>query len=1289
MSRTSSCRKLFSALCLSFACLIPTARAADLNTADDAVSTGDAWQLDTSTYAGFAGDDNASAMALGRDGALYVAINSTRVPEENVRDLGADKTHNADGDIVLRKYRAGGSELEWTLLLGGAGTDTVQGLVLDGADNVYLCGSSNSAKLTLDTDARKDTDGRAAFAMKIDAQTQKVAWTHWFAGESAARAIALDNAGNLWLGGETSSDKFVSGARLGAGGRVDGWVAQLDANGQWKQALRIGGAGMDFVRALSFDERGALWLCGDTDSRDFPTVEGSKTPFHGGNDAWLMRLSPDLKLESSAFWGGSGDDFARALAVRDGRVVIAGFTTSARDENLRAERVGTLGRWDAFFAQADAEANDWNWSQLWGGEGNDFAAALAIDWRGALIVAGHEDSPDFPVKGAANDWHTQTLGTRGGIDSWLLRLEPAPIDTAEPDAILSAMRPTDALMLGGTGDDWLRGLVLGRNGLVLTGQTSSDDFPIANALQGKRGGATDAFAMWLRGRDALIAFAPDGDFPNDPAPSGNYPTEPAPDTISPRNDPPVDTTPRDDYPRDDTPRSDYPGNNYPSYPSGSYPGGGYPGDYYPDPYPNPYPYPSPYPNQYPSPYPYHYPRPGEPGGGRAELKLRIDPQTVSERAGTHAALGEVWRNTRRNETLVLSLESSRPDRVRVPRRVVIERGESSATFWIDVLDNNRADGDVKVYIKVRNGTSYYNFDADSESLRVLDDEGGRPEKPDFNPFGQPLGLRIEPQRLDKTGTAAARGRVTRRGDLSRPLRVSLSSSAPNLVRVPAQILIEARQDSADFALDVAPEALDAARDVQISARADKQREAVFTLTLSQNNRPAPNVPAPNSNFRLEVTITPDDVRPGVAQARGLVRRSGNLGAPLVVSLSSSDTNLVRVPALVTIPAGRDAVDFAVVLNPNVRDGATTAIVEANALNQRDTVNVRFERAISSTTPTNPTRPEVPRSVPAPPVVGNPQTRPNYRPDPFPKTAPARPTTPAPKPVWPNLPNSRPRVEPPRREEEQRAAQQKAQQKALQEALQREAAQRAAARQKADQQKADQQKTDQQKAEQNAELLQAIQREAAQRKAAQDDAQVKANQDKAQREAAQREALKQRATQEAAQAQREAAQRKAAQDAAQNKAAQEAAQREATKQRAAQEAAQREAAQDKAAQETARQQAAQRETAQREAAQRKAAQETTQREAAQRKAAQEVARREAEQRDAAQKKAAQDAVRREMEQREAAQRDAARREAEKREATQREAAQRDAQDRKIAQEAARRAAEEKAREDEKKKAAGRR
>ncbi len=1192
-------------------------------------SMGDAWRLDAATYLGDAGDDNASAMALGSDGALYVVMNSTVVPNEDVRDWRAENTKkNVGYDIVLRKYHAGGSELEWTLLLGGAGSDVAQGLVLDRDDNVYLCGSSDSSSLSRDTQLRVDKNERAAFVLKIDANGERVVWNRWLGsgGESSARAIALDNAGGVWLGGDTAAQNFVTTSRVGAGGGVDGWIAQLDSAGQWQRAVRIGGTSDDFVRALSFDEQGTLWLCGDTSSRDFPTSENAKTRFAGGSDAWLARLAPDLStLESTSFWGGEGSDYARALATRDGRVVIAGFSSSARDDNLRAERVGTLGRWDAFIAQADSAGDAWDWSQIWGGRDNDFAAALALDWRGAILVAGHKDSSDFPSNGP--NWNTQTLGARGGIDSWLLRLEPVEAsDEGDDHKIVTnsgQVKPSDLLILGGSGDDWLRGLVLGRNGVVLTGQTSSNDFPLSHSVQPASGGATDAFAMWLRGQEStLTAFAPDSEFPNDPVPATDYPNDPTPSAY-PSDRYSGDTYSANAYPRDDYP-SDYTPDPYPN----SYP------------YPNPYPYPAPYPNPYPypAPYPYPRPRPGDYGGDRPELKLRIDPQTVSERAGRRAALGEVWRNTRRNETLVLTLESNRPDRVRVPNRLVIRRGESSATFWIDVLDNDRADGDVKVYITVRRGTSYYNFNSDAESLRVLDDEGGRGNEGAPSPFYQRLNLRIEPQSLDRTGAGAARGRVTRGGDLSRSLRVNLTSSAPTVVRVPSQLLIEARQDSADFSVDVAPEARNSNQRIQIKASADQALDAAFTITLNGTNRPDPNrPPVPNRNFRLEVTITPDEVRPGITQARGRVRRNGTLDAPLIVALSSSDTNLVRVPPQVTIPAGRDGVDFPVVLNPAVRTGASTAVVEATALGQRDATSVRFQRVDSPNTPTSPfdpvrpvpPRPTIdPRSIPAPMIPPNPQRRPNYPPDPDPNPAPVQPTAPRPEPE-----QTKPRLFPfpPRREPEQRDTRP----------------------------------------------------DATQRKEAEDAENNRIERLKAALEASERRAA-QKAAQEAAE--RAAVQNAGAQDAARQKAAQDAAaEREAAQRKTAQDAAQKEAAERRAAYD-----AAQREAAQRVNEQRQAAADAARREAAKRAEEQ----REATRRVNEQRQAAADAARREAAQRAEEQRRAA-----AAEAARREAAQRADEQRRAAADAARRAAEkarddarreaEKARDDEQKKAAGRR
>lgn len=129
------------------------------------------------------------------------------------------------------------------------------------------------------------------------------------------------------------------------------------------------------------------------------------------------------------------------------------------------------------------------YSSYLGGSGVDDARKVAVDGQGNVYIAGYTLSTDFPIKNALN---SQNAG--GGNDVFISKLTPAG------DLLFSTY-------LGGTGTDaWAGnvGLAVAPSGQsLLVGGTTSQDFPVTNAVQGWFGGGT---------RDAFVAsLTPDGD----------------------------------------------------------------------------------------------------------------------------------------------------------------------------------------------------------------------------------------------------------------------------------------------------------------------------------------------------------------------------------------------------------------------------------------------------------------------------------------------------------------------------------------------------------------------------------------------------------------------------------------------------------------------------------------------------------------------------------------------------------------------------------------------------------
>jgi len=107
-------------------------------------------------------------------------------------------------------------------------------------------------------------------------------------------------------------------------------------------------------------------------------------------------------LVYSTFLGGSGNDQATCIAVDGiGNVYVAGYTTSLNSRRLTLTGLHPRVQNDVL---RDESQHEWPRTGLFhylGGNGNDFADAIAVDASGNAYITGQTDSPNFPTKNAA------------------------------------------------------------------------------------------------------------------------------------------------------------------------------------------------------------------------------------------------------------------------------------------------------------------------------------------------------------------------------------------------------------------------------------------------------------------------------------------------------------------------------------------------------------------------------------------------------------------------------------------------------------------------------------------------------------------------------------------------------------------------------------------------------------------------------------------------------------------------------------------------------------------------
>ncbi|MCL1921875.1 MAG: hypothetical protein FWG50_12525, partial [Kiritimatiellaeota bacterium] len=224
-------------------------------------------------YLGGANDDSAAAIALGADGAIYVA-GQTRSP--GWVTLGNPAiTGPACG--FLAKLAGDGTVL-YSTLLGGTSIDSIAAILCDAAaGTLILAGHTASADFCsgLASNTRNGTaDGFVMSLTDLGASCH----TNWFrfvggnTAQDAVTALAWMDNGQIIAGGFTDTGGWLDTqgeAAIAHQGQMDGFLLQLDkASGQPRWATYVGGAANDALYAIAVADE-AVFAGGTTLSPGF------------------------------------------------------------------------------------------------------------------------------------------------------------------------------------------------------------------------------------------------------------------------------------------------------------------------------------------------------------------------------------------------------------------------------------------------------------------------------------------------------------------------------------------------------------------------------------------------------------------------------------------------------------------------------------------------------------------------------------------------------------------------------------------------------------------------------------------------------------------------------------------------------------------------------------------------------------------------------------------------------------------------------------------------------------
>jgi hypothetical protein len=313
-------------------------------------------------------------------GVYKLAVTSTVFQDRDVFILKLD----TDGNFIWAKNFAG------SYSLGNA-------LAVDAAGNVYTTGSFSG---THDFDpgpgtAELTAPSGASFISKLDKDGNYV-WAKSFNGGVGGLLIAVDAAGNVHtIGTFRGTVDFDPGPGIHELTSVtinDGYIAKLNANGDFVWAKQLGNYDLQMPQGLAVDASGNIYNTGYLNGTiDFdPGTGTAEITSAGGYDAYIVKLDANGEYVWAKTMGSPGSEFGRMLSLdAAGNIYFTGGfeQTVDLDPGTGIHNVTTEGRGDIFIVKLNSSGN-YIWATTIGNSSHNYCEAISVTGIDNIYLVG-------------------------------------------------------------------------------------------------------------------------------------------------------------------------------------------------------------------------------------------------------------------------------------------------------------------------------------------------------------------------------------------------------------------------------------------------------------------------------------------------------------------------------------------------------------------------------------------------------------------------------------------------------------------------------------------------------------------------------------------------------------------------------------------------------------------------------------------------------------------------------------------------------------------------------------
>lgn len=316
------------------------------------ISPAQGWQW-ANAINGPSQEDEIDAVAADQQANVYISGKF----EDSLHIQGYSGTLTSVGmaDIMLIKYDENGHFL-WQKHWGGIGEDNVFDAVCDADNNLIISGYFQDT-LQLDNHTLVAEGGFDAFIAKLNSNGN-VLWAKQFGGtaDDGANEVSVAAYGQIIVCADSDGDFTCDGISFSNTGDRDAYILSIQPNGTTDWIRAVQGAGNARSKAVAVDNGGNVFFGGDFFGPKAVVDEYSVPhPFteYGNRDAFLSCWTATGAFKWAKSWGGTGNDLCKGVAVNAvGEVSILGpFENTIYLENAQ---LTSAGQTDFFLWKLDS-----------------------------------------------------------------------------------------------------------------------------------------------------------------------------------------------------------------------------------------------------------------------------------------------------------------------------------------------------------------------------------------------------------------------------------------------------------------------------------------------------------------------------------------------------------------------------------------------------------------------------------------------------------------------------------------------------------------------------------------------------------------------------------------------------------------------------------------------------------------------------------------------------------------------------------------------------------------------